>query len=1203
MVRGLFAAIATTAMLVGGGSGVAMADPSPELVEAVGKPAAQIMDDEIESLCMGKEDDGTEAASDCDIDDPKLMAAADECVDEADESLAEDEFADKKDEFLKCLGEAGYGADSDEEEEETPEDAEAMADLSLARMSSALSAFYANSLSPAAGSSDSKDSADEGEAATETEPTKGLEAWAPVLTVAGNAGSFMGAPDQTKKESSNWIFGVNDSANAATYSYSAFDRLVYDDQGGVITEKSTGYDLGTSAYTTYGALLNGLGLDSAAAADGGSSVSRQGLGTIMIAAYAGSYAVDAVFDSVVSVLQWANPFGWMVDAVTDHTSPTFTEGMQGANDGEPEGTFDGLKDFFGLIYNGVVSIGWMVTIPLFIGGFMVGVLLMRKFEVGKNLKHLVIRVAFLVIGVPLLGVTYTASLAAIDGASGDASKANASKIVLSTYVDFDRWVDGARLAPPDKTDMWWDLNENAPNGASIAKTRQTALAINGMIRPDVWGPVTGTESGANDSAWAGSVTDTEVEAGSVDDDGTLFGSVMDLLNRYRAGDTVSAGDYESGVKAGLMKLYENDPAVREEVLSWITDFSSADKLSQMTSEDVAKMQNPLIQVLDGASLQRGVDSRGLVGYSKDPAKDKGTTDGAATLSGSASTEGCTAELVATSGWGGDTDADPRSACAMSPLAMFNYLNTDFEATSARTYSPASTTSEYARVSHASVNAVGTGAAQLLYWFSAMTILVSFVIIGLIYALSMMIGTIRRGLGLLGNVPFATMGFIAAIAKVVVYTFAMFLEIFATLFLYKMVQELLMIVPSLLEKPLAERMSGGMDTDEMIGFGSAVAGAGIIGMNNIGTVVLIVTLVSSIGVILFTVMAVKLRSALMEGIDSAMTRVVNKFIGTEVSGSRGDDKGPGVFRQAVTRGGTMAGMSAIMGGGGDDGGGGGDSGGEGGAGGVAEGTGEGVPGGGDGSMTVGAGGELADNAGNPVNDADGNALNVASMIGDGNLADGSGGEIVGADGNPMSSSDVGGFGSDGGLLDTEGNQIVDGEGNPLTSAKAADVSSGLAGDKALASSVQRNGLTDFGDGSGTAVPVGAPGNFGGTHGGAESSQAASQHAAEASSSSGGSGGGGGSAMRTMAGVAGSTAVNKAMLKKQQAPEWSKGTNGGGGGGQGGGGTQGPMGGQMPKKQPGGGAASSAMRMGTRMGTMRAMQQGQADGGEDGGDLKK
>src|SRR5690606_8531234 len=127
----------------------------------------------------------------------------------------------------------------------------------------------------------------------------------------------------------------------------------------------------------------------------------------------------------------------------------------------------------------------------------------------------------------------------------------------------------------------------------------------------------------------------------------------------------------------------------------------------------------------------------------------------------------------------DNDGTTRS-CNLSPLTMYNYLNTDFGNTSMTMYSSSNVASEATRSIHNSVNQVGTGTMSFLYWFSTVVLLGSFVLIGLGYAFSLVFSSIRRSFQIITAVPFATLGAMAAIAKVVVYSVALILEVIVTI---------------------------------------------------------------------------------------------------------------------------------------------------------------------------------------------------------------------------------------------------------------------------------------------------------------------------------------------------------------------------------------------------------------------------------------
>src|SRR5699024_12020463 len=106
-----------------------------------------------------------------------------------------------------------------------------------------------------------------------------------------------------------------------------------------------------------------------------------------------------------------------------------------------------------------------------------------------------------------------------------------------------------------------------------------------------------------------------------------------------------------------------------------------------------------------------------------------------------------------------------------------------------------------RSSDLAVSQVGNGVMGVLYWFSSLSILISFALIGIFYALAMLFSNIKRSIQLIAAVPFATLGFMGGIAKVIIYTIAMIAEIILTLFVYRVIQEFLMAIPAMMEAPL------------------------------------------------------------------------------------------------------------------------------------------------------------------------------------------------------------------------------------------------------------------------------------------------------------------------------------------------------------------------------------------------------------------
>ena len=1086
-----------------------------------------------------------------------------------DSGSGDDGGSTEDDKLRKCAEEF---ADRDDEDEDEQPNQERPDDYSLYRMNSALAAFYANSMVPGggddsdsgdgSGSGDDDESDDTGGSGGEegaVAPSADLNSWRCVLNSPAMAGGFVANPNQDFLENKNWLFGSGDANNDAVFRYDTFDRM-QEGSGKVELNDPCGVegapDQGVGAYAYYGATLAGAGFDSTSARDSVETAKNSVMGTGILLAYVAAGAVDVVFDTVVSLLQTLNPFRLITDWATSDTrnaegfregyDPNFTAGMPGEAEGI-DGAFDGLKEFLGTMYTGFVNLGWLVTIPIFIGVFFFGVLMSRRYMPGDGFKKLAIRIGFLTVGIPLLGVSYTGALESMQGASGEAAQANASKIVGSTYVDFEKWVD-SRLALPNGVVMTWDKDNNRPSETTQANARESALKINAQNHPAFEALV--DKSSDFDENWAGSVTGEDKMDGA--DSASAYTTTLSMLNRYISGQSVSSASYESSVKGTLSQLAEDEPEAASDILGWVSDFTSVSSIEGMSEADVQAMNNPLLQVNPGSAMRGQIWEAGDLGDDAGASVQFKSPD-------RADVGVCTPDMVVGDGWNGDPAHESTlSDCAMSPLSMYSFLNTDFGNTQATAFSPAQSNSAWTREQHASVNAIGAGMMAYLYWFSAMTLLVSFALIGFIYGLALMINSIKRGIQLIAAIPFAMIGLLPGIAKAIVYTIAMFLEIFMTLFVYKVVQEFMMVIPGLIEKPLTQAFSN-VDGD-VAGAAGAAGAAGIAAITSPTTMVLIVTGVASIGVILFTVMAVKLRSTLTQAMDEGVTSIINKVIGTGVSGGGEPGSLASGARQGLARGASMAAAHQILspddkkkdgdgnggtadadGGGGnggpDEGPGSGAVGGVGGAamagamgadgdeadgmteasydGGEAPGELQGLDGNADGvelpagDYDVDADGNITDANGNAMVDADGNPVglnDVANVDAEGNITDANGSPMLGQDGSPINASDVGGIDKHGNLTDSDGAPLLDQTGMPVKADGAQNVDTlGGAGDQvnqaasaesdqAVADQVEAQGGLSadgavpamVGAGVGAAAMSGGngPTNVGGTNGGGD-----------------------------------------------------------------------------------------------------------------------
>ena len=673
---------------------------------------------------------------------------------------------------------------------------------------------------------------------------------------AANGGSLLGWTDPDFEFS----FDYAAAALSGTSSAQTYDSLGPDAIG-------TDY-AGVLDYAYFGATLNGLGLDTMGTGLSLGFFEWIGGGIVLLLFMLAS-GVDVLFSLFVQLLALLNPFKLLFAGIDN---PVFADGMVGG-DSTVWAPLVGLASFVSGIYRVIVGDGtpgsglaWGIMVPLFLATFLFGLLSFKKMNRGGAIKKIVVRVAFIALGVPLLGMMYTGTINSMAEAS-KAGNMGATQVVASTFVDFESWAMNERLRVPDGATIEWRAWNSAPSAISQMEIRDTAFAINAMSVPSLSGMQTllGGEHGVS---WSSSAMQS-----TTSDSPKTYEAVTGMLLRYMGGTKVQSADFASGVTSTLSGLDVAD----ETKVKWFEVLQDKDIREQ---KDVAPNDNPVIAVQSGTGLTRSTLS-GADG-----------TDASATVrayTSPATIDDCGTRIASGSG--------TPLACNLAPQAMYNYLNTSFGPESFTTYSSEKVMSGATKESHNSVNIVGTGAMSGLYWFNSVVLLAAFVTIGLGYGVALVIGNIRRGIQTISAIPFAAMGALAAIGKVIVYTFAMILEVVVTLFLYKLVQEFLMAVPKIVEYPFSMILNGNSGLTADAGFFAFLTSGGAISF--------LITLVTIIFVIAFTVMAMRVRKSLLKAIEEAITKLVEKLTDASVGGAPGGKMAPALA------GGLGAGAGAAM----------------------------------------------------------------------------------------------------------------------------------------------------------------------------------------------------------------------------------------------------------------------------------------------------
>lgn len=869
---------------------------------------------------------------------------------------------------------------------------------------------------------------------------KGVEDnWDQIIASPAEAGSLLGYADD--ENFVNWLFSTV-SGSAQTVKYEAFDAAGAP---------------GMRSYAEFGAAVDDLGLDTTVSSAGFDLMVQMVGGSLIWVVYILAMGVSMVFWIAVQILKLLNPFLWFHQGISS-VSPAyanFASGITAGTDGVPA-PLSGFSAFIAQWYGALVSLSWNVLVPVFIAFLLIGLVLFKRMNRGGAIRKLLVRVIFLAMGLPLLGGMYTSVLNQFDDSLLGQSS-GPTKVVLSNYVDFDNWMNVNRLHIPSQASITWDPDTGHAQPASVFTVRNSALAINaqtakypGVSAADL------TFDGAN-SAWTNSNANVEKSSSNA---GAVFATI-DLLGRYIAGDTVNASDFESNIQGSISKA-DIDPTRKKELFTGEA-YKDADKFGEI-DKPVDPNDHPLFSTKDGGLTATKTGDKSVFT----------STDGNSM---------CKFQVVEPG-----TNGAP-VACNMTATSGYNYLNTDFSSDSMTVYSSNKVSSGFTRSFHASVSQVGDGPAGFMYWANAFVMLGSIALLGFFYSLGLLRGALVRGFGMIAATIPATLGSLPGIAKVIIYSIAMVLEVLVTIFLYQFVSELIVSIPQIIEGPIATLVTNA---------GGTAAGTVNIFANPIlGTVAVVVMTLISIGLLVMVTSALlAVRKSVLKAIDETVTKLVDRFLetntpprqsggglGAAMAGGLGSAAGMAASQRMMGNSSSSSSPNAAKGG---------RSGGPGQTGGEQRGTNAGglngqrqLPGGQPGELGAGKPGEI----GGPDN---GGRMITAGMGG----GPGGRGRPDGASGP---SGQDGGSGSEGGVLTLDGGQAGPGvssngrdgaNGQQETTATKGQAGSRSESDRQLAASVgAQGGLTPLGvggvagsrAGAAQANGKGTSTNFGGTNG--------------------------------------------------------------------------------------------------------------------------
>ena len=801
--------------------------------------------------------------------------------------------------------------------------------------------------------------------------------WSLALSTPSSAGSFLGFYDV--KYSGVALGSSSSSASSEDISYKS-----------LATQSNGGYP-GVADYAYFGAALHTMGLDQSgygAAVDQGRAVS--GIVILVLAVLAA--AMGAVFQLVLKVLMWINPF-YYIEQGLNHAAPA-DSGLAWEGDSS-NGFVRGLQ--------GVLSyfsgIGVYVMLPLFIVSTLVLIVLIanrsdssspdQRGRIRTLTRNMAMRWAFIVLIVPLVCGSGYYTMKSVNVAS--TMTTGTTDLVQSLYVDYGDWAQYNAMGIPkgavigyssenaaaEPLAVYYELNTarlinnsvtrpyssglrdgSAPSdNASLTHTTMpypstsrngcnlASMAVGGSaavsLRADgIVGDL--TQSGGNDPGSSRSTSSWDSRDGyrcaasDKVDAGAVYSSTLGLIMGYIKGDKVTAGDYDSYVRGAIQQSMGGEgrkagsytPASPFVALNDAGDSSTPMNTPKAlgkctvkpgrngaggTSVDCDKdggrtyvppQLNGLIQtgsvrpdgsVDNGAGLRAVsfdddrisglggdgpvnaiVNSLGGCGSNGTEVRGKSVTDYAfctADSAGKRSAEGVSGPHAPTycsiaplTGTGADT----LTACNMSPLALYNYLNSRFDEKKVTVYSAADTAGTAQTPYHYAVTRVGTGFDGFLNTLYVGSLLGCMAVIGIGLAGSLLVNGLRKS----GQTIMATIGSmtgsLSQMGKWVISALTLMVVVLTTMGAYMLSNTAFTYAPALL--PACMRLLAMTSNDQLLGYFA----------DNAGVLAMVFKGVISVLLIIFAFWVLRLSDSIVKGLSEGIESLTVKLLGMKGS---------------------------------------------------------------------------------------------------------------------------------------------------------------------------------------------------------------------------------------------------------------------------------------------------------------------------------
>ena len=604
---------------------------------------------------------------------------------------------------------------------------------------------------------------------------------------AGNAGGMLGYADILSDDKGvvGWLMSSY-TASSATITYDQLMNVVPS------TGKNSRLTNPFYQYAAYGDALTKTGLITTVREGDFVDIGRLFASGLMMIAYLLANVAPFIFSMGLYVLDAFNPFKLFGTALTGISESDL-------------GIIAPIAKYVSDLYETVQNLTVALILPMLLIITVLGILLWRA-PVLKTLGRYWLRVFMLFAGLPLIGATYTGTISQLnEDVSTGASYAN--YLVLSSYVDFEGWVKNSRLAPVNGVGIQnpREADASSKEGMSLAN-RSLVLAING-------GPANIKTARDLAAQYAASSEMNEIfkegggkAKGSSVSDKTKgeFRQTFDILFAHMFSSRYTGSQYDGEVAGQIQKMRIKDGNKHDEDIVKMFSLSASDNRTWQDKLAFGKDEKSWLKPINWDD-SKGLFTQGTAGVGDDKDAFKfGSYDYNIYNGGSLVGTGVTFNTDS-SYTPYQSDIDKRKSLkpigsspdgvvgGLSPLAMYNFLNTTFSDTGLTVYSPAKTSSDLSRDAYATVSFAGTGISSMTRWLENLVVMLGLAIISIAYGIMMVMSAIRTLPRILSGVFGTAAGSIAYMTKLLISVAVLLIQIFATVFMYLLSQDIVMTI--------------------------------------------------------------------------------------------------------------------------------------------------------------------------------------------------------------------------------------------------------------------------------------------------------------------------------------------------------------------------------------------------------------------------